>query len=46
MHTEYEVRILGLDKSDIVIRDLEKIYLDYGYNLNEIYELKLEEERK
>ena len=37
---------LGFSKEDSTTRDVEGIYLDYGYNLSEIYDLKLEEERK
>ena len=40
------VSALGFSVSDTTTRDVEGIYLDYGYNLNEIYDLKLEEERK
>ncbi len=40
------VKKLGFSISDTTTRDVEGIYLDYGYNLNEIYNLKLEEERK
>lgn len=40
------VEKLGFSKDDIVTKDVEKIYLDYGYNLEEIYDLKLEDERK
>ena len=37
---------LGFDKEIATTRDVEGIYLDYGFNLDEIYDLKLEEERK
>ena len=37
---------LGYSKEDVTTRDVEGIYTDYGYTLNEIYDLKLEEERK
>ncbi len=37
---------LGFSDDDSTTRDVEGIYIDYGYNLNEIYDLKLEEERK
>ena len=40
------VKMLGFQKSDCTSRDVKGIYLDYGYSLDEIYELKLEEERK
>ncbi len=40
------IKMLGFSFSDTTTRDVEGIYLDYGYNLNEIYDLKLEEERK
>lgn len=40
------LKLLGYTKEDITTNDVESIYLDYGYNLEEIYELKLEEERK
>ena len=43
----YEVlKDLGFKKDDSTTRDVEGIYLDYGYHLDEIYDLKLEEERK
>lgn len=37
---------LGFKREDATSRDVEGIFLDYGYNLNDIYNLKLEEERK
>ena len=37
---------LGFSKEESTTRDVEGIYLDYGYNLSEINDLKLEEERK
>ncbi len=37
---------LGYSKDDCTTRDVEGIYVDYGYNISEIYDLKLEEERK
>ena len=37
---------LGYSKDDCTTRDVEGVYLDYGFNLKEIYDLKLEEERK
>lgn len=37
---------LGFDKSSATTRDVEGVYLDYGHNLEEIYDLCLEEERK
>ena len=37
---------LGFSKEEATTRDVEGIYLDYGYNLSEIYDLKLEEEKK
>lgn len=40
------VDALGYKKSEITTLDVESIYLKYGYNLEEIYDLKLEEERK
>ena len=40
------LKILGFKKEDATTRDVEGIYLDYGYKLDEIYDLKLEEERK
>lgn len=42
----HTVELLGFKKEDCITRDVEGIYLDYGFNLEEIYELKLEEERK
>ena len=40
------VDALGYSKDKCTTRDVEGIYLDYGFNLKEIYDLKLEEERK
>ena len=40
------LELLGIDKKDSTTRDVEGIYLDYGYSIKEIYDLKLEEERK
>lgn len=37
---------LGFSKDDAITKDVEGVYLHYGYHLNEIYDLKLEEERK
>lgn len=37
---------LGISREKATSRDVEGIYLDYGYKLDDIYELKLEEERK
>ena len=37
---------LGFGVEDSTTRDVEGIYLDYGHNLKEIYNLELEEERK
>lgn len=37
---------LGFSKEDSITKDVQGIYLDYGFNLDEIYNLKLEEERK
>lgn len=37
---------LGISRDSVTSRDVEGIYLEYGYNLEEIYDLKLEEERK
>lgn len=43
----YEVvSLLEFDSGDVVTRDVDGIYLDYGYCLNDILELRLEEERK
>lgn len=40
------VHKLGYTDADIVTTDVEGVYLQYGYHLDEIYHLKLEEERK
>lgn len=37
---------LGFSKEDITTKDVQRIYLEYGYDLDKIYDLKLEEERK
>lgn len=42
----FALDLLGISRDSVTTRDVEGIYLDYGYNLNDIYELKLEEERK
>lgn len=43
----YQVlKMLDISKDQITCRDIDGIYRDYGYNLTEIYELKLEEDRK
>lgn len=43
----YEIlELLGYNKEDATTRDVERIYLDYGHKIKEIYDLKLEEERK
>lgn len=40
------VSALGFDKEDCTTRNVDEIYTDYGYHLDDIKELKLEEERK
>lgn len=40
------LKVLGIDKKSITTRDVQGIYLDYGFKLDEINDLKLEEERK
>ena len=40
------LELLGIEKEATTTRDVEGIYLDYGHNLDEIYDLKLEEDRK
>ena len=40
------IQALGFTKEDTTTRDVEGIYLDYGHDLQTIYDLKLEEERK
>ena len=43
----YEVlELLGYSEKDTTTRDVEGIYLDYGYDIKKNYDLKLEEERK
>ena len=43
----YEVvKILGFNEKDTITKDVEGIYLDYGYDIKNNYDLKLEEERK
>ena len=37
---------LGYNKDDVTTKDVESIYLDYGFELDQIYHLSLEEERK
>lgn len=40
------LEVLGFSRDDATTKDVDRIYADYGYNLNEISNLKLEEERK
>ena len=40
------LELLGYKREDCTTRDVEGIYLDYGYDLNTIYDLKFEEEKK
>lgn len=40
------VEALGFKREDCTTRDVDMIYRDYGHNVLEIKELKLEEERK
>ena len=40
------VEQLGFKRDDVTSRDVEGIYLDYGHNMEEIKDLRLEEERK
>ena len=40
------VELLGFDKKNCTTRDVEGIYHDYGYALEDIKDLRLEEERK
>lgn len=40
------LEVLGFDKNDATTKDVEGIYLDYGHDLEKIYDLKLEEDRK
>lgn len=43
----YEVlELLGYEKKDVTSMDVDSIYQKYGYQLEDIFELKLEEERK
>ncbi len=42
----FVVEALGYQREDCTTRDVEGIYLDYGFDINEIYHLELEEERK
>lgn len=40
------ISALNILLEDTTSKDINNIYLDYGFNLNEIYELKLEEDRR
>lgn len=42
----HTLSVLGIEISNSTSKDVNTIYLDYGYNLEEIFNLKLEEERK
>lgn len=43
---EKTIHILELDGEKVTTKDCQSIYKDYGYDLDSIQELKLEEERK
>lgn len=40
------ISALNISKERVTTKDIDDIYLEYGYNLKEINNLKLEEERK
>lgn len=40
------IEALGLNREEVITKDVTSIYLDYGHDVESIYELKLEEERK
>lgn len=40
------VELLGFKKEDTTALDVDKIYKQYGHNLDDIFELKLEDNRK
>ena len=40
------VKLLGLENAKVTSKDVSSIYLDYGHDITNIFELKLEEERK
>lgn len=40
------IEALGLKREDAITKDVESIYLDYGVDIEKIYDLKLEEGRK
>ncbi len=40
------LKILGFTKDDCTMKDVNSIYSDYGYNLNDMPYLRLEDERK
>lgn len=40
------IEALGLNREEAITKDVTSIYLDYGHDVESIYELKLEEERK
>lgn len=42
----HTLEVLGIDKKNITTKDVNRIYLDYGYDLEKMNELILEEERK
>lgn len=42
----YTLSVLGIEKDECTSKDVNSIYLDYGHNLEKIFDLKLEEERK
>lgn len=40
------IALLGLEDAKVTSKDVNSIYLDYGHDISQIFELKLEEERK
>ena len=40
------IKALNIDIKDTTTKDVDSIYKDYGFNLEDVYDLKLEEERK
>jgi len=40
------ISLLGLEDAKITSKDVQQVYLDYGHDISQIFELKLEEDRK
>ena len=42
----HALEVLGFSRDEATTRDVEGIYIDYGFELDKIYDLRLEEDKK